>query len=257
MKKIAITLSLFLVLFGGYSFWRHAGRTVDGPGSGLFLQEIAEFGVAGGLGNLVGIQPYMLPVDYASEEHFFRKITGYFDAAEKKGWLHKNTIVVLPEYLGAWLVAAGEKRAVYQAANIEAAMQTMVLSNLFSFLKTLPFAKGKDVIKDSVFRMKAASMAQIYHNVFSRLAQQYAVTIVAGSIVLPAPRIREGQLTVGDRELYNVSVVYRSDGTPYQRLVKKVFPINDELPFTARSAADSLPVFETPAGKLGVLICAD
>ncbi len=203
----------------------------------------------------------MMPVDYASEERFYAKIDATLDVALRRGWLGEKTIVVLPEYIGTWLVVAGEKPRVYQAENIEGAMQTLVLSHPISFVlslvKVLPFAKAKDVIKYSLFRIKAARMAEIYHSVFSGLAKKYAVTIVAGSIVLPSPEVSNGKLTTGDGELYNVSAVYKPDGSAHEDLVRKVFPTEAELPFTAQASEVELPVFDTPAGRLGVLICAD
>jgi len=224
-------------------------------------KEIAEYGTDTRHGNLLGIQPFMAPVDYASEERFHAKIDGYLDIALRRGWLNEKTIVVLPEYIGTWLVATGEGPRVYQAKSIKSAMQTLVLSHMvsfaWSFVKVLPFARARDVVKYSLFRMKAARMAETYHNVFSELARRHATTIVAGSIVLPAPEISDGELAIGDGELYNVSVVYKPDGSAYENIVRKVFPIGAELSFTAQASAAELPVFDTPAGRLGVLICAD
>jgi predicted amidohydrolase len=39
--------------------------------------------------------------------------------------------------------------------------------------------------------------------------------------------------------------------------VRKAFPISIELPFTTPAPVAELPAFDTPAGRLGVLICAD
>ncbi len=223
----------------------------------LHLQEITEYGTDTHRGNLLGIQPCMVPVDYASEETFYAKIDDTLNVALRRDWFNEKTVVVFPEYIGTWLVAAGEKQRVYQAENIESAMQTLVLSNLIPFVKVLLFAKAKDVVKYSLFRMKATRMAEIYHNVFSGLAKKHAVTIVAGSIVLPSPEVSNGKLAIGDGELYNVSVVYKPGGSAYEDVVRKVFPTEAELPFTTPASATELPVFDTPAGRLGVLICAD
>lgn len=223
----------------------------------LHLQDIATYGTNAQRGSLLGVQPFMVPADYASEEAFYTKVDGYLDVAFRQGWLNEKTIVVFPEYVGTWLVTAGEKPRVHQATTIASAMQALVLSHPLSFLKTLRSARAKDRVKYSLFRMKAARMAEIYHRVFSGLAKKYTVTVVAGSIVLPSPEIRVGRLAIGDGSLYNVSVVYKSDGSAYPDLVRKVFPIGVELPFIAPAPAAELPVFDTPAGRLGVLVCAD
>jgi hypothetical protein len=223
----------------------------------LRIQEMAEYGTDAHRGNLLGIQPFMVPVDYASEERFRAKTDGYLDAASRRGWLNDRTIVVFPEYVGTWLVAAGERGGVYRAQNIAAAMRTLVLSHPVAFVKALLSARARDAVKYSLFRMKAAPMAEIYQRVFSGLAKKHAVTIVAGSIVLPSPGVSNGRLVVGDGELYNVCVVYGPDGSAHEDVVRKVFPIEAELPFTAPASAAGLPVLDTPAGRLGVLICAD
>jgi len=51
--------------------------------------------------------------------------------------------------------------------------------------------------------------------------------------------------------------VFGPDGHIIPPLVIKVFPILDELEFIDTGKTASLPVFDTKAGKLGVLICAD
>jgi hypothetical protein len=100
-------------------------------------------------------------------------------------------------------------------------------------------------------------VAHIYHSAFSRLARTYAVTVVAGSIVLPAPQVREGEVVAGDGPLRSVSAIYRPDGQAHARLVCKAFPTTVELPFVTPARPAAWPSFETPAGRLGVLICAD
>jgi hypothetical protein len=136
-------------------------------------------------------------------------------------------------------------------------MTSLVLRNLPSFTRDVLFAKEQDRVKASLFRMKASEMARIYQSVFSRLAKEFRVTIAAGSILLPEPRVVDGQILPGNGRLYNCAFVFRPDGTVEPHISLKIFPIKEELPFVAPAPVDSLPVFETPAGKLGVLVCAD
>ncbi len=233
------------------------GRNLDEPRIELRLDDACEIGSDAGRGNLVGIQPFMATWDYASEARFYAKLAGYMEAARERRWLNERTIAVFPEYVGTWLVAAGEKRAVYQSRTITQALRTLVLAHLFPFLRLLPSAQAEDRAKDSLFRLKAARMAEIYHAVFSRLAGEYAVTVVAGSTVLPSPSVHQGALAIGDGALYNVSAVYRPDGSSHERLVRKAFPTLDEADFVTGSSVAELPTFDTPAGRLAVLICAD
>jgi hypothetical protein len=221
------------------------------------LREIADHGQDAGCGNLLGIQPHMRGVDYASEETFYKKLKGYFQVAAQKGWIGERTIAVLPEYLGTWLVAAGESPAALSAPAIQGAMTSLVLRHALPFASQVLRAKEADRVKASLFRLKAGEMARIYQTVFSRLAKEYKTTIVAGSILLPEPRVKDGQITPTKGHLYNTSFVFRPDGAVEPRFSLKIFPIQDELPFVATAPLESLPVFDTPAGKLGVLVCAD
>jgi hypothetical protein len=83
------------------------------------------------------------------------------------------------------------------------------------------------------------------------------VTIVAGSIVLPEPTLLNGRLQTGKGALQNVSLVFDPDGRVQPHIVRKIYLVNEEATFTSAGSAADLPVFDTPAGRLGVLICAD
>jgi predicted amidohydrolase len=210
-----------------------------------------------GRGNILGIEPNMIPQDYESQESLRAKLDSYLDSARKQGFLNEQTIVLWPEYIGSPLLVTGETQFIYQTKSFALAVSMLILRHLFTFLYFLFTAKEKNKVFAAAFRMKAESMAQNYDAVFSGLAKDYAVTMVAGSIVLPAPQVRDGKLVAGIGPLYNLSAVYAPDGTIYPDLVLKAFPTADELPFTTPAPVQDLPAFDTPAGRLGVLICAD
>ena len=223
----------------------------------LYVQEMAEIGADSGNGNLLGIQPFMRPEDYASAKTLHEKLSDYLQLARQHRWLNEKTVVLFPEYIGTWLVAENESSQVYRAHTINKAMRKMILAHTGQFLRTLFKTKGKDKTKDALFRMKAADMAQSYQRVLASLAEHYRVAIVAGSIVLPTPEIDRSRLKVGDGPLQNVSVLFHPNGRLDRKIVRKVYPIADELPFTAPARPEELPVFITAIGHLGVLICAD
>jgi hypothetical protein len=223
----------------------------------LHLQETLSLGNDSGNGNLLGVQPYMTAGDYASGETFYARLDGYLQAARQNGWLGEKTVAVYPELIGAWLVAAGEGPAVLQAPTLAAAMRPLVLRHALPFAIGLLTAREKDRAVASLFRLKAGGMAGIYQAVFSRLARQYAVTLVAGSIYLPSPQVNAGKLLAGRGSIYNTAAVFRPDGLAHERLARKAYPIDSEKPFVTAAPVDELPVFETPAGRLGVLVCAD
>ena len=166
----------------------------------LRLQEIAAYGQDAGRGNLLGIQPFMRRADYASEAAFYARLNDYFHLAAERGWLNPRALVVLPEYLGTWLVAAGESPSATASTTIQQAMRSLVLAHLPSFAGQMLRAKEKNRVNASLFRLKAAGMANIYTTVFSRLAKEYQTTLVAGSILLPNPRVVDGRRAARRRQ---------------------------------------------------------
>lgn len=223
----------------------------------LALDEMLECGRDGGRGNLLGVQPHLIPADYASAETLTERLGGYLAAARERGWLGPHSIAVFPEYAGAWLLAEGERPAVYRAATVSAALTPLALARPLAFARQLLAARERDRLTAAVFRLKAARTARLYQQVFSTLAREFAVTLVAGSLVLPAPRVEAGEMRVDSGPLYNTSALFHPDGSLDPRLTRKVHPIASELAFAARAPLADLPVYATPAGRLGVLICAD
>lgn len=241
----------------GYAAWCMTGRRAPRAPVDLTIRKIVSIGADTGRGNLVGIQPWMAPGDYSDGPRFHAKLDAYLAAARGHGFLGPKTIVIFPEYLGAWLVAAHEKASVYRAGTAKQALTTIAISNPLSFARWFASAPVANRANYAVFRMKAKAMAAIYHRTFSQLAKDYRVTIVAGSIVLPSPAVEAGVLRAGSGPLMNVSVVYGPDGKGQAPVILKAFPIREERDFLSAGEVADIPVFHTSAGRLGVLICAD
>jgi hypothetical protein len=255
-RIFSIALAIVLAL---YFSWSRAGRKVPAVDVRLQIDSLYQVGVDSGKGNLVGISPYMVPQDYASVAHVKAKLDGYLQVAQLRGWLHPNTTVLFPEYIGTWLVVAGEKQSVFNAATVDEAMTTYVSSNIFSFLRNWFMApdEATDKVRHSVFASKAEKMARMYKDVFSSLASKYKVTIVAGSILLQNPSVSGQQIRIQNGPLYNVTAVFNPDGSLQPELAFKAFPIGDEQPFLASKLVSGLPAYDLPAGRTSVAICAD
>jgi len=257
MWKKLIFGSVFIV--GAYYFWTTLDKTPPPPPP-VRITYVQSVGQNQNRGNLLGIQPFVLPAHYATEDHFEQLLRVYFERARQEGLIiPSKTIVVLPEYLGTWLVIAHEKTLVYQAKTVDDGLQPLVLSHPLGFVSALINAPDSvtDKVKHAVFSMKAPQMAHIYQSVFSKLANEFQCYIVAGSILLPNPSIRQGNLTTSSGRISNVTAVFKPDGSLYEQLVKKAFPIGDEQPFICDANPAENPVFETEIGRLGVLVCAD
>ncbi len=257
-KKIALITS-FLVISGAYLYFSNTDRikSIEQIYPRYVLSEIEQIGTNSGKGNIIALSPFLHPYDFSSQQAFENMMRYYLNFAQQKQLLNDSTIIALPEYIGTWLVALNEKANMYDDTSVNDAMKTMVYSNLFSFAKAYLHASGKEKEKEAVFRMKAEKMATAYQQTFSTLAKEFNVSIVAGSIVLPDPEIKEGKLVIRPNgKLYNISVVYDNKGKALSPLIKKAFPINSELGFTCKASIHQ-PVFTLPLGNIGVLICAD
>ena len=105
--------------------------------------------------------------------------------------------MVLPEHIGTWLWARGEKNELFQVTRNRDAEQWLELSNPLRYGLAMLSANGDDRRADAHLRMKARQMASDYQQLFGGLAKEFGVTLVAGSIVLPAPMSNKVCCTLG------------------------------------------------------------
>jgi predicted amidohydrolase len=208
-------------------------------------------------GMLLGVEPDLNPSCYRSAEAFASAVSAPLEAARAAGWLGPKTVAVYGEHVGTWLVALGEGDAPIRAAGVAAASRTIALRHLPRFALALLGSRSADRPAEAIFRLKAAATAATYQETFGGLARRHGITIVAGSVVLPRPIVRAGRLSCGPGPLENVSAVFDPDGRLHEGLARKCFPVAQERPWLAAASVADLPAFETPAGRLGVLVCAD
>ena len=89
-----------------------------------------------------------------------------------------------------------------------------------------------------------AKFTQPIIQAFSKLAVSYNVNIIAGS--LP---------TIFEDSLYNVSYLFRRNGSMEETY--KIHPTPSEISSWGMRGGDEVKVFDTDAGKIGILICYD
>lgn len=246
---------LIIVALGGYGVWtlqRPEGHYL----SDLRIELALNQGQPSGRGNLLGVEPLLFPGDYQNLTRLQRKLSAYLEQARAHGLINPRTVVVLPEHIGTWLWARGEKNELYQATHRREAWQWLELSNPLRYGLAMLNATGEDRRSDAHLRMKAEQMAQDYQRVFGTLAKDFGVTLVAGSIILPAPYIAQGQLHAGDGPLYNSSLVFASDGSLLGPPQGQRYPDSELRRFVA-PARQPPQVLDTPAGRLGVLVGSD
>lgn len=260
MNKLKITILLLVVAFSAYAVWRsQTGIDYKPEYTPLDSAVIAFAPVTDTSANLVAVHVNMNPKDYSSAAAFKNAMHNYLFDASAKNFLNSKSIVVFPEYLGTWLVVLDEKAAVYEAPTVSDAMTQIVLRHPYDFMRFYFMANGTEKVTESIFQLKAEQMADVYQSTFSDLAKEFGVTIVAGSILLPDPTIDEAEvlrIKPGEK-LFNTTVVFNPDGSLQPQLTKKIYPIEDEKGFVCAADVNELPVYDTPAGKLGVMVCAD
>ncbi|WP_064117722.1 carbon-nitrogen hydrolase family protein [Pseudomonas fluorescens] len=256
-KLLYLFFSMALVaVLTTYAMWA-ADRPAGHYLSDLRIKLAVDEGTPADRGNLLGIQPELFPTDYQSSERLHRKLAAYLQQAQDQGLLNDKTVVVLPENVGTWLMLSGEKDELYQAPTLPEAMNWLAASNPLLFARAWLSANGNDRLNDAHLRMKSKAMAKDYQALFGGLAKEFHVTLVAGSIVLPEPSIRDGQLKPGSGALFNSSVVFGRDGVPLGQPQRQMHPVFDQRDVIEGDAEHIINAVDTPAGRLGVLIGSD
>lgn len=255
LKPLALLLAAALALLV-YLDWTQDRRS--GPLlSDLRTRPILSEGEPGEAGNLLAVEVRLLPADYQSRERLHLKFATYLDQARDAGLLNPRTVVILPEHVGTGLFALGEKPEVQQARTLRDAMQWTALSNPREYLRGLFGNPSDDRRTQSVLRFKARQMAADYQAIFSGLAREYGVTLIAGSIVLPEPRLQDGQLRPGEGPLRQVSLGFDAQGRVLGPLLYKHALTRYERRYSEAPAAQPVRSLPTPAGRLAVFIGCD
>lgn len=225
----------------------------------LSLGHCIERGTRSTHGNILCIHPWLTTHTYTHIQHFLSVCRGYLDAAKERDWLHPNTVVVFPEHIGTWLVGEGEIAYVYDSEEWQTALQWVALSRPVGFLKHMPRDTTTEALIKGLFWFKASRMASQYQLVFSRLARHFGVTIVAGSILLASPSLKDGKLKTQEGPLHNVGLVFSPDGSPSPTMYGERSPsaMEQALLSVAPFGGSGCAVYETPAGPCAVALGRD
>ncbi len=229
---------------------------------------VASLGEDRGRGNLLGIQARMEPFDFRSRINYLAPLNQWLTDARSVGLIGPKTIVVLPEYIGFFLYLADEWPWVYRSDTLEqAGIKAVLDEKIWITLLGLKYPSGKRMqgVQAELLRLKAQSALDHWSFAMAHLAQSHAVTVVGGSIPLPAtPTVVDGRIELEPkshpwRGMVGVSGVWLPSGEMAGPLTIKRHPTSQEHQqlWMAPQPDGPLPVHETPAGRLGVLICAD
>lgn len=219
-KKILLRLLLPLLLFlVVYNFWAETGRARNKVTGWVTVPQISthfewiQAGQDSGKGQIIGIQPYLTARSYSTEFNLYVTLRLYLEQLKTDHRLDSPTVLFFPGDIGTWLLLAYEKESVYGAASFADCVFTMEQSNFYSFASHyLSVSPGEHRSLRALVNMKASGMAEMYQRIFSGLAKEYGVTLVAGSILLPSPKLLQGKIQTSRGELSQVSAVFGPDG---------------------------------------------
>jgi hypothetical protein len=213
MRKLFIILIALLVAgcFGGFVYWAKQRPSAHYL-SDLRSEVIGSTAVQLDQPNLLLIRPQLYPLDYQSPAHLRLKLAAALDEARAAGLLGQQTLVALPDHIGTWLLARDEKVEFYRAQTRKEVRDWLLLGNPLLAVRVLLTNLDAERLDEALLRMKATRMARDYQALFSGLASDFGVTLLAGSILLPEPSLSQGQLRCGDGALRNLSLVFGPDG---------------------------------------------
>jgi predicted amidohydrolase len=210
---------------------------------------------------LVAVQMTLSLDDYWTKGAFEAKIRQQMDAVAAATDPDLPTLVVFPEVVGLMLVVQGMQRRLAGIDSIEQAIGKVVTSHVVPLAWTR-LIRWKPWVP-ALLLNKNRLMAEAYFEVFSDMAREHEVYLVAGSAVLPPYRIEGGvvqwQKGPEKHRIHNTSYLFGPDGLVIGKQ-DKVFLIELEeeaaLNLNAGSL-ESLQVFDTPVGRIGIAICLD
>ncbi|SFT86777.1 hypothetical protein SAMN04489724_2441 [Algoriphagus locisalis] len=249
-------ITLFILTVFVWLIWSFSGRNTPLQEPRNYLSVVQEINPSDSLSrNIVGIQPFMEVSDYFNQVIFKGKIRSYLVAATGKAFIKKNTIIVYPENIGTWLFLLNEIHSLSKKQTFNEVMKIIAFSNAFDFF--LGYLKtGDETNKDvsSIIRMKAKAMVKAYSETFRELAIETNTYILAGSILLPEPKVVDGDIYLNlSGPLYNASFLFGPDGKIIGNPILKSFLNSTEEAYTSSGDPKNLQVFDLPFGKTCII----
>ncbi|BDA80500.1 carbon-nitrogen hydrolase [Leptospira kobayashii] len=180
-------------------------------------------------GNIISMQVYLDGSDFSKQEWWAERIEELLKTGKDANIYDRKTIIIFPEHIGTGLVFLGQKERVFHSPDWKTAIDTFAIQHEAELVPHLEFSKKAQPKWEAAFRYQSQLMADTYQLTFARLAKEYSVPILAGSIILPSPKIVGGKLIVDPKgPLYNVSVSFSADGRVMDPLVRKTLLTEEE-----------------------------
>lgn len=210
---------------------------------------------------LCAVQMRWQPSDYRNAASFEHKIRSLMNQFRETADPQYPALVAFPEDVGAPLVFLGEWNRIQGAKTLSQAVFKVIRRHLPALIRLrLKYRVGWF---RALALYKGAEMAQVYLDVFSRMARDYQVYLSAGSVLLPAfPSLAQGAPTyiLQDGRIYNMAFLFGPDGRclGYQMKTHLVPGLEDAAGFDlCAGPLESLKVFDTSLGRIAIAVCLD
>lgn len=206
-------------------------------------------------GNIISMQVFLRTEDFAKPEWWTERIEELLKAGKSANIYDRKTIIIFPEHIGTGLVLLDEKESVFEKENWKIAMDEVVSKHENDILSFLSFSKKPAAKWEATLRYKSQRMADVYTQTFSRLAKEYNVPILAGTIILPSPKVVRGTLVIDPTgPLYNVAIPFAADGKVMDPLIRKSLLTDEEGLVLDKGEISQDRTWIVPGWKVGVFI---
>lgn len=205
------------------------------------------------------VQPFMTLQDYRNAQNFSAKLEYFVRQAQTYRQGHA-ALLVFPEEIATFLVLLGTGDQVLRARTSRAAMAQIGRRRAVSLVRQL-WRHRLGSVTQALFLVHAAQIWAVWHGTITDLARRYAMTIVAGSALLPHLGMDpdSNNLRPQSTNLYNLSFVAdpRGQVIAVTRKVNLVPTIEDHLPLCSGPIESALATFPIGGVSAAVAICYD
>lgn len=206
-------------------------------------------------GNLLIVQLEFKPEYFTREDRFRAWLEEPLAIAKEKGWLQNSTIVTFPPEIGNYIFLMDSRKELLDSENIDSAWNWALFFQRIS-LKNFSHILNGEAVSFEI----AQDSKERYERIFGDLAKMYGVSILAGSICLPSPEVKEGKLSIKPGEWQERAYIFDPSGKFLEGSLLRTSTQKSESVPVAGSEKEILPevwVANLPSGRLGILFTED
>ncbi|TGL60944.1 hypothetical protein [Leptospira sarikeiensis] len=201
-------------------------------------------------GNLLIVQLEFKPEYFTKEDRFRAWLEEPLLVAKEKGWLQNSTIVAFPPEIGNYLFLMDSRKELLDLETEDSAWDWAIF-----FKRILPKNLFQHLFNGEAVSLQIAEDSkERYERIFGNLARMYGVQILAGSICLPSPEIKEGKLSIKEGEWQERAYIFDSSG---KFLEGSLLRTNSHKSLPEKEILPEVWVANLSSGRLGVVFTED